>query len=66
MYNKMDPDEPFDIKLWEKKRYWTTKAFTMECVMLGMEYSVTFLTLWLYIKGINHLFDVEPQSKKSD
>ena len=50
MYNKMDPDEPFDIKLWEKKRYWTTKAFTMECVMLGMEYSVTFLTLWLYIK----------------
>lgn len=46
----MESNEPFDIKLWEKKRYWTTKAFTLECVMLGMEYSVTFLTLWLYIK----------------
>ena len=25
------------------------KAFVMECVLLGMEYSVTFLTLWIYI-----------------
>ena len=52
MYNKFDSSEPFDIKVWEKKRYWTTKAFTLECVMLGMEYSVTFLTLWLYIKDM--------------
>lgn len=54
MYEKLDSQktksEPFDLKAWEKKRYWTTKAFTLECVMLGMEYSVTFLTLWLYIK----------------
>ncbi|XP_066924052.1 uncharacterized protein [Clytia hemisphaerica] len=54
MYKNLDKeagsDEPVDIKQWERKRYWTTKAFTLECIMLGMEYSVTFLTLWLYIK----------------
>ena len=39
MYKNLDKesaDEPVDIKQWERKRYWTTKAFTLECVMLGM------------------------------
>ena len=34
------------------KRKWTTRACVLECLMLGMEYSVTFLTLWLYIKTL--------------
>ena len=52
MYTNLEEDKPVDIKKWERKRYWTTKAFTLECIMLGMEYSVTFLTLWLYIKSL--------------
>ena len=51
MYTSIEEQE-FDLKKWEKKRLWTTRAFVLECVMLGMEYSVTFLTLWLYIKTL--------------
>jgi len=52
MHKNIEVTEPVDIEKWERKRYWTTKAFSLECVMLGMEYSVTFLTLWLYIKSL--------------
>lgn len=44
--------DSFNLQKWERKRLWTTRAFILECVMLGMEYSVTFLTLWLYIKTL--------------
>lgn len=39
----------FDVHQWEKKRSTTIKAFVLECAVLGMEYSVTFLTLWIYV-----------------
>ena len=39
----------FDVHRWEQKRSTTIKAFVLECAALGMEYSVTFLTLWLYV-----------------
>ena len=42
----------FDMERWKLKRKWTTRCFVLECVMLGMDYSVTFLTLWLYIKTL--------------
>ena len=41
-----------EYKRWEKRRRWTTIAFTIESLLIGMEYSVTFLTLWLYIKDL--------------
>ena len=37
-------------KQWEHRRKSTTLIFAIESVVMGMEYSVTFLTLWLYIK----------------
>ncbi|XP_057289463.1 uncharacterized protein LOC130612180 [Hydractinia symbiolongicarpus] len=42
----------FDRKRWERKRKLTTIAFALECLFLGMEYSVTFLTLWLYLREL--------------
>lgn len=42
----------FDRKRWERRRKLTTIAFALECLFLGMEYSVTFLTLWLYLKDL--------------
>ncbi|XP_047146537.1 uncharacterized protein LOC105843764 [Hydra vulgaris] len=35
---------------WLKKRKYTFIAFSMHMVVIGMEYSLTFITLWLYIK----------------
>lgn len=35
---------------WERKRKLTSIAFVVESLFLGMEYSVTFLTLWMYIE----------------
>lgn len=37
---------------WQMKRVTTTRAFHLQCVMLGMEYSVTFLSLWLYLNTL--------------
>ena len=54
MYKNLDKesaDEPVDIKQWERKRYWTTKAFTLECVMLGMYcemWNIDFLASWIF------------------
>ncbi|XP_047145361.1 uncharacterized protein LOC105850459 isoform X1 [Hydra vulgaris] len=35
---------------WIGKRKATTIAFSVQSVILGIEYTLTFLTLWLYIK----------------
>ena len=40
------------FELWKKKRNLTTIAFTTQSLLLGMEYSITFLTLWLYLKAL--------------
>ncbi|XP_057306561.1 uncharacterized protein LOC130644822 [Hydractinia symbiolongicarpus] len=39
-----------DIKRWEKKRQRTFIAFIFQAIGLGMEYSLTFITLWLYLE----------------
>ncbi|XP_012561291.2 uncharacterized protein LOC105846782 isoform X1 [Hydra vulgaris] len=35
---------------WMQKRKYTFIAFSIQIIIIGMEYSLTFLTLWLYIK----------------
>ncbi|XP_065651384.1 uncharacterized protein LOC105843519 isoform X4 [Hydra vulgaris] len=40
----------FQKKKWIFKRKLTIIAFSIQSIILGMEYSLTFLTLWLYIK----------------
>ena len=35
---------------WLLKRRYSTFVFSLQSLVLGMEYSLTFLTLWLYIK----------------
>ncbi|XP_047145547.1 uncharacterized protein LOC124818582 isoform X1 [Hydra vulgaris] len=37
---------------WFKKRKYTTIAFAIQSLILGMEYSVILSTLWLYIKEL--------------
>ena len=39
-------------EVWEKYRKLTTVAFAIQDVLLGVEYSITFLTLWLYLKEL--------------
>ncbi|XP_057306542.1 uncharacterized protein LOC130644809 [Hydractinia symbiolongicarpus] len=39
-----------DLKEWYKKRHRTFIAFTCQNTCLGMEYSLTFVTLWLYLE----------------
>ena len=38
------------FKQWAQRRESTTILFAFETLIMGMEYSVTFLTLWLYLK----------------
>ena len=40
------------IEKWKRKRKITTIIFTIQTLFLGFEYSVTFLTLWLYLKNL--------------
>ena len=44
--------EDNNITQWERKRYRAMKAFTCQSAALGMEYSLTFITLWLYLKTL--------------
>ena len=37
---------------WERKRFRAMKAFTCQAAALGMEYSLTFITLWLYLETL--------------
>ena len=37
---------------WLKVRRRTTILFTLESLLIGMDYSLTFLTLWLYINTL--------------
>ncbi|XP_047145497.1 uncharacterized protein LOC124818548 isoform X1 [Hydra vulgaris] len=39
-------------KKWLKKRKYTSIAFAIQSLILGIEYSVTLSTLWLYIKEL--------------
>ena len=41
-----------NLQEWRRKRTITFRVFHMQCLMLGMEYSVTFLTLWLYLNTL--------------
>ena len=45
------PNSPQHQK-WLLKRKRTIIAFSIQSLILGMEYSLTFLTLWLYIKEL--------------
>ena len=48
-----------ELEKWKQKRKKTVIVFTIETLILGFEYSVTFLTLWLYIENM-----VKPPSPK--
>ena len=48
----MMPQTQKQSKQWEQHRKSTTLIFAIESAVMGMEYSVTFLTLWLYIKDL--------------
>ena len=37
---------------WKQRRRVTTISFMIESLLIGMEYSVTFLTLWVYINDL--------------
>ena len=43
-------DEEYDQ--WVKMRSRTIVIFTIETVLIGMDFSLTFLTLWLYIREL--------------
>lgn len=49
---KNSDTDPISSKEWQKHRKMTTIAFTIQQVLLGAEYSITFLTLWLYLKTL--------------
>ena len=40
------------MEQWERKRSRAMKAFTCQAAALGMEYSLTFITLWLYLETL--------------
>ena len=44
--------ETFDLEEWKRKRKRTTIGFCIVGLALGMEYAVTFTTLWLYLKTL--------------
>ena len=45
------------IKEWLKHRSTTTKIFYLTNLALGIEYSLTFATLYVYLKDVLHLVD---------
>ncbi|XP_066931080.1 uncharacterized protein [Clytia hemisphaerica] len=45
----------FNYKEWLKKRKTTTKVFIVIQFALGIEYSMTFTTLYLYLKDVLHV-----------
>ncbi|XP_066923775.1 uncharacterized protein [Clytia hemisphaerica] len=45
----------FNYKDWLKKRKTTTKVFIVVQFALGIEYSMTFATLYLYLKDVLHV-----------
>ncbi|XP_066936387.1 uncharacterized protein [Clytia hemisphaerica] len=45
----------FNYKEWLKKRKTTTKVFVFVQFALGLEYSMTFTTLYLYLKDVLHV-----------
>jgi len=47
-----NPKETFDFKEWQRKRKYTFIGFFCQAVCLGMEYSLTFITLWLYLDDV--------------
>ena len=42
-------DDKFDMKKWEEKRRMTFYVFIYQTFITGVEYSIVFLTLWIYI-----------------
>ena len=40
------------LETWKLKRSRTIKVFVCEAAVLGMEYSLTFITLWLYLETL--------------
>lgn len=50
---KKDMEQYQDILEWKGRRTKTFIAFICESVALGMEYSLTFITLWLYLESIH-------------
>ena len=42
-------DDKFDMKKWEEKRRMTFYVFIYQTFITGVEYSIAFLTLWIYI-----------------
>ncbi|XP_066921343.1 major facilitator superfamily domain-containing protein 8-like [Clytia hemisphaerica] len=41
-----------DYKSWEKRRKRTSKIFYFQSIALGMEYALTFVTLYVYLKDV--------------
>ena len=46
-------------ELWKRKRFTTYISFLISNLLLGMEYSLTFVTLWLYLTEVVHTEEPE-------
>ena len=44
--------ETFPTEKWLRKRTVTTRVYAAQMVLLGIEYSVVYITLWVYIKTL--------------
>ena len=51
--NNISPPSPtFDVDRWKVKRKRTQFVFCWVAGSLGMEYSMTFATIWMYLKDL--------------
>jgi len=48
----MSSEKSVPYEKWVSMRKKTTVIFTIQMILLGMDYFVTFLTLWMYIKEL--------------
>ena len=44
--------DDMEHETWLRKRRHTFIAYLIETCALGMEYSLTFITLWMYLKDV--------------
>ena len=49
MLNKMEMLPPVG---WKRQRKLTKYVFFVEAFLLGLEYSISFLTLWVYLEQV--------------
>ena len=54
-----DKAEKFDFQGWLSKRKQNTRFFYFQCLTLGMEFALTMMTLYLYLKNILKIKNVD-------